>query len=295
MKQRESKKSKSATIIAVVTFLASLAAIIALLFQWQQTKTELAAVEEARRNVEADVNQKETALVIAIEQRNLQGTMVASGGNMVALQATLIELNRQQSTVAPNLPTVPIPPASTPSFPTSTIAAAITPTPLLIPTNGQGPEKVILSNGEDNTYNWQQGSPYLTRQFVDEGDVAFIPTGNNNFSTELGVIGYEQGEFRYITFKLYLLKQEAALLLQAQTSITGWEHRWGFDGRSAFQGYRWARKGQNTNLPVGEWFDVKIDLIDQLGVKPGEKLIGLAFSGNDGNIIFDWVTLVSDH
>jgi hypothetical protein len=157
-----------------------------------------------------------------------------------------------------------------------------------------GEKKVILSDREDNIYVWEEGSPYLTTQFVDEGDVAFIPTGNNHFSKELGVVGFEPDEFRYISFRLYLLNQEAALLLQVQTSITGWEHRWGFDGRPTFQGYSWARKGQRTNLPVGQWFDVKLDLVDELGVRPGEKLMGLAFSGNDGNMIYDQVTLNSD-
>jgi hypothetical protein len=232
----------------------------------------------------------------------IQVNFVVATNEALVGQVTEEAATRQtiQDTLA--APTSTFPPTGTsqpalPSFtPTLLPTSPSTPTPLLIPGEALGEGQVILSNREDNIYTWNEGSPYITTQFVDEGDVAFIPTGNNQFSKELGVIGYEQDEFRYITFKLYLLKQDAALLLQVRTSMSGWEHRWGFDGRSTYEGrYGWARKGDNANLPVGQWFDVQLDLIDQLGVRPGEKLVGLAFSGTDGNMMFDDVTLVSDH
>jgi len=202
-----------------------------------------------------------------------------------------------QVTIVTKVVTVVIQPtaisdASTPLLVTTSPVSS-TPTAFSTPPPLSGTEKVVLANSDNNTYTWEEGSPYITTRSVYEGDVAFIPTGNNHFSKELGVVGYEQGEVRYITFKLYLLKQDAALLLQVFTD--NWEHRWGFDGRPAFQGYGWARKGQTVNLPVGQWIDIRLDLINDLGAKPGQKLRGLAFSGNDGNMIFDRVTLVSDH
>jgi len=90
-----------------------------------------------------------------------------------------------------------------------------------------------------------------------------------------------------------MIKADAALLLQVYSTVNSWNHRWGFDNRPTFNGYGWSRMGQTVNLPVGEWIDVKLDLIDDLGIKPGEHVIGLAFSSNDGNVVYDKVVLMS--
>jgi len=151
------------------------------------------------------------------------------------------------------------------------------------------PEIVVLSNKLDNTYTWEDGSPYITTQAVYEGDAAFIPTANNTFYQDLATIGYEANEVRFISMKLCLLKPEAGLLLQVNIDRS-WEHRWGFDGRSTYKGaYTWARRGQTPNIPVGEWVDVKLDLIDDLGARPGQLIKGLAFAAADGNMIYDLV------
>lgn len=154
-------------------------------------------------------------------------------------------------------------------------------------------ETVILSNNEDNIYDWMGGSPYITTQGVDEGNVAFIPTGNNVMNHQLGVIGLEENEFRFIYFKICLLKQEAALLLQ--TRVDGsWEHRWGFDGRATYQGvYDWERRGATLEIKPGEWVDITLDFMDDLGANSGQILNGLAFSGNDGNVLYTRVSLIS--
>jgi hypothetical protein len=166
-------------------------------------------------------------------------------------------------------------------------------TPVLAETPKKGTERIILSNSSDNHFNWLNNSPYVTTKTVFEGDIAFIPTGNNCFEKELGTIGYERKEIRYLTFKIYLLEKEAGLLVQALVGT--WDHRWAFDGRPEYRGgYNWARQGQTANIPVGKWVTQELDLINDLGAKPGDKLTGLAFSGTDGKVIYDLVTLRSD-
>jgi hypothetical protein len=153
-------------------------------------------------------------------------------------------------------------------------------------------EVVVLSEQEDNQFAWREGSPYVTTRIVYDGTSAFIPTRNNHFYSNLGLIGYEVGEIRYVSLKVYLLKEDAALLIQANISGS-WEHRWGIDGRSSFQGYPWRRLGEYVDVPIGQWVEITVDLIEQLGAKPGQELNGLAFGGSDGNLVYDRVVLIN--
>jgi len=298
MKQNEEKPKRN--VLVMLGGIVGIVTIIGLLITALQLWQSLADSESQEQT-------QSTLIAISEQQLVAQQTLVvlqqnpSSPQELANIKATIAALENErlfaQATLKPDLVvhTVTIEPTTTFS-PTVIFIPTETPSPthIITVTTELGEEKVVLANNYDNTYTWEQGSPYTTTQIIYEGDVAFIPTGNNHFSKELGLIGYEQGEVRYITFKLYLLKQDAASLLQVATD-NNWEHRWGFDGRPTFQGYGWARKGQIVNLPVGQWVDVKLDLINDLGAKPGQILNGLAFSGNDGNLIFDRVTLVSDH
>ncbi len=161
--------------------------------------------------------------------------------------------------------------------------------------NNSQAETIILTTAQDNeTYNWIDSKPYVTSKHSIDGDVGFIPTENNHFTGQFGIIGYEPNEIRFIRFGLYLIRKDAGLLLQV--SFNGdFEHRWAFDGRESYQGgYGWAKKGETLDLPVGEWVMVELDLIDQLGARPGQQLTGLAFSGADGNLVYDRVSVDSE-
>lgn len=150
---------------------------------------------------------------------------------------------------------------------------------------------VVLSERADNTHEWRHGAPYVTTKTVANGEISFVPTGNNHFYRDLGVIGDETGELRVIRFKLFLTSRTASLVLQTYVNRS-WEHRYAFDAREKYQGRMRVRtRGTMANIPVGEWVDVKLDLITDLGAKLGDKLLGLAFSGDDGNVVYDDVII----
>jgi hypothetical protein len=143
----------------------------------------------------------------------------------------------------------------------------------------------VLETAWVNDFVWQQGAP--VRDSLPSGDVGLRPTGNNYFLRRLGRIGDGEGEIRFVSFRLYLKDQNAALMFQANIG-DDWEHRWAFDGRDSYRGdFRWPDRGQDLSLETGRWIDVELDLIDDLGAKPGQSLEGLAFSSNDGNVLYD--------
>lgn len=181
-----------------------------------------------------------------------------------------------------------------PTEPTKSSLATSVPKSTSVPTHPPSLGTIILSENSDNNYNWSEGGIYVTSIQVYEGEVAFISNGNNTFEKDLGIVGYESDEIRYISFKIYLLQEDASLLLQLRADRNWDHHRWGFDGRDSYEGaYTWKRQGQTVDLPIEEWVDVKLDLIDDLGLRPGQELTGLSFSGKDGNLIYDNVSLAS--
>jgi|GEM_PF-3825043 len=158
---------------------------------------------------------------------------------------------------------------------------------------GSQKENIILSEYRNNKYNWIGGEPYITTQIVYDGRIAFIPTGDHTIEEELGTIGNGPDEIAYITFKAFLLSDEAHLLLRANLNER-WGYQWGFDGRSAYQDiYPGETKGERINMPTGRWLDVRIDLVEDLEAKPGDELNGLAFFSQDGYMIIDRVSLQS--
>ena len=165
------------------------------------------------------------ALIAAAIVTGLFGLLPKSSSSSDTQQANIgnsisntININVQMPTsgAAPTLvskPAQPIPttslsPATTQERPTTTsLPPAPTPSAILIPSTAtpkaeSAKEIIVLANSEDNIYSWGGGSPYITTKFVNEGDIAFIPTGNNYFQKDFGVIGYEANETRYITLKL---------------------------------------------------------------------------------------------
>jgi hypothetical protein len=182
---------------------------------------------------------------------------------------------------------------------TQIVTATTEPTPTGAPIIARdinlGQETIILSNSENFEREWRSGRPLLTTEAVFEGDVAFIPSGNNNILDSFGTVGYEPDQVRYLTLKIFLLRPDASLLVQVN-SDDGWDHRWGFDGQPTFNGYQaetWIRAGETLDLPAQEWIEVTLDLIDHLHLTPGQEVRGLAFAGDDGNMIYDAVALAS--
>lgn len=288
----ESSEGKKRTwrirIFATIFSLAGLALIVALL----QLTLDFFSSRSSDLLQETEIAIQFDQFSILAEIATVQASNPGSGPTATAvaerialLAATLDALEPSQTGQITSIPETPtLEPSQT---------GQVTPIPetlTSVPSTEGSLAKLVLSNDDNNTYDWEGGAPYTTSQFVFEGGSAFIPTGNNTFYADLGLIGYEADEIRYIQIQVYLLKEDAALLLQAQVD-GNWEHRWGLDGRTSFSGYSWRRNGQTLNLPVGEWITVTLDLIDDLGARPGQSLTGLAFSGDDGNVVYDYVVL----
>ena len=47
---------------------------------------------------------------------------------------------------------------------------------------------IVLS--ENFTFKWLDTVPYVTKKFRYEGEIGFIPTGNNILEKDFGTIGY---------------------------------------------------------------------------------------------------------
>ncbi len=150
------------------------------------------------------------------------------------------------------------------------------------------------------------GSPFLLVHHLDGKGTEWLggapftepdglrPTGNNHFTRTMGSAGDTPWGVRAIRFKLFLKSTEAQLVLQ--TLIGDWEHRWGFEGGSVATvkpDYPWGRVGNALNLPVGEWIDVRLDLTRDLLGASGAPFGGIAFSGDDGNVLFTDVRVES--
>jgi len=80
------------------------------------------------------------------------------------------------------------------------------------------------------------------------------------------------------------------MLLQVQVN-GNWGKRWAFTADSEFTGYGWPREGATTKLASGRWLKIKVDLMKQLNMTPGETITGLAFSSDNGDVAFDSVAL----
>jgi len=154
-------------------------------------------------------------------------------------------------------------------------------------------ELVLLSEHKDNLHSWQGGTPYVTTQIVYDGDIAFIPTGDNYFEDELGIVGDAPDEIAYVTLKIFLLREETNLVLRAKIGDL-WGYQWGFDGRSDYSDtYPGETKGEKINIPTGRWVDIRVDLVEDLEAAPGDMLNGLGFFNEDGHIILDRVSILS--
>jgi hypothetical protein len=159
------------------------------------------------------------------------------------------------------------------------------PTP---PPRGTPSGKRVLED-DAGPYNWLDKTS-LQKEVVAFGEAAFRSTGNNHFLADLGVVGDYPEQFRSLSFWLFPIGAEADLQLQVQVDGV-WGKRWGFDAGPVYNGYNWAMEGTTTNLKHGQWQEVTVDLLNQLHINPGQKITGLAFSSDNGDVYYDSVYL----
>ncbi|MFA5083610.1 MAG: hypothetical protein WC474_13745, partial [Hydrogenophilaceae bacterium] len=162
------------------------------------------------------------------------------------------------------------------------------PSPAVKP-NFQPTGKRVL---EDDTggYSWvdaTEAQDYL----VFSGSRAFKSNGNDHFTADLGVAGNGTGQFRSVGFWAFFMGPEADIQLQVQAD-GDWTHRWGFDAGPKYNGYGWSMHGTTANMTSGRWTWVQVDLLDQLKLKPGQRITGLAFSSDGADVAYDSVYLL---
>ncbi len=139
-------------------------------------------------------------------------------------------------------------------------------------------------------YTWVERTE-LQSYLVFRGNKAFRSTGNNHFTADLGVAGNGAGQFQSIGFWAFFMGPQADIQLQVQVNGS-WGKRWGFDAGPKYDGYGWAMEGTTPNMQNGRWTWVQVDLLHQLKLKAGDKITGLAFSSDNGDVIYDSVWLL---
>lgn len=152
--------------------------------------------------------------------------------------------------------------------------------------------KLVLED-DAGPYNWVEATT-LQKEVIAHGKAAFRSTGNNHFTKEstkeLGVVGDYPEQFRSLSFWLFPIGAEADLQLQVQVDGV-WGKRWGFEAGPKYNGYGWAMEGTTTGLKPGLWQEVSVDLLNQLRINPGQKITGMAFSSDNGDVYYDSVYL----
>ncbi|MFZ5483080.1 MAG: hypothetical protein ACOZB0_02515 [Pseudomonadota bacterium] len=165
----------------------------------------------------------------------------------------------------------------------------------LVPNPSPLPAPAVRPSGkrvlEDDTggYAWNDAT-VLQKEVVAHGSAAFRSDGNDHFVQYLGIVGDYPEQFRELSFWVFPIGPEADIQLQVQVD-GGWGKRWGFDAGPRYNGYDFAMEGTTPNLKPGVWQELKVDLIRDLKINPGQKITGLAFSANDGDVYYDSVYL----
>jgi tetratricopeptide (TPR) repeat protein len=139
-------------------------------------------------------------------------------------------------------------------------------------------------------YKWGDRSE-VQDYLIFRGSKAYRSTGNNHFTADLGIAGNAAGQFQSVGFWAFFMGPKADIQLGVQVNGT-WGKRWGFDAGPKYDGYGWAMQGTTANLPNGRWTWIQVDLINQLKLKAGDKITGLAFSSDNGDVIYDSVWLL---
>jgi len=165
----------------------------------------------------------------------------------------------------------------------------------LLPNDSPTPPPRGTLNGkrvlEDDagSYSWVEPTT-LQKEVIAHGKAAFKSTGNNHFTGELGVVGDYPEQFRSVSFWLFPIGAEADIQLQVQVDGV-WGKRWGFEAGPKYNGFGWAMEGTTTGLKPGQWQEVSVDLLNQLHINPGQKITGMAFSSDNGDVYYDSVYL----
>jgi hypothetical protein len=153
----------------------------------------------------------------------------------------------------------------------------------------------ILEEGMGG-YSWnpEEGAPLLMKERAFRGRSCFKSTGNNRLNVPAEYewrIGVGGDAYSRINIAVMPLNQKADILFQVRGEKQWWT-RWAFDAEKSYQsGYSWAPRGATTNLQPNRWHYFSIHLLDDLGFKEGDRVLELAFSSRNKDVLFDSVSL----
>ena len=175
----------------------------------------------------------------------------------------------------------------------------------LLPTTRVQYENPLLAiDDQANWYSWTDATTQLSNaesiSLTDgtyiAGNNAFRSNGNDHFTYWTLInnppfnhtVGNNADQVRYIDIWWYYMDTDADISLQIQDDGS-WAKRWGFDVESTFNGYDWYREGNYVNQDPYEWRFYRLDLINQLHMDAGSWITGLAFSSDNGDVIYDHI------
>jgi len=148
---------------------------------------------------------------------------------------------------------------------------------------------VLEDSMRSGDFNWKSSSSLISSPVL-SGDRAYASNGNNYFYYTFPYeIGDGVDQYRFIDLWFYFKDSNADILLQVRDQSGSWNHRWGWDVESSYNGYSWARKGTTLNCPWGKWIHYRLDLVTDLGLSPGTNIRGLAFSANNWDVYYDHI------
>ncbi len=171
-------------------------------------------------------------------------------------------------------------------------------------TRSQYENDYLILDDQINWYSWTDSTTQLTgaesKSLTDgtyiAGDNAFRSNGNDHFQGWSLInyppfnfsVGDNDDQIRYIDVWWYYMDSNADISLQIQDDGS-WAKRWGYDVDPVFDGYSWTREGNYVNQDANKWRFYRMDLVDQLHMTPDSWITGLAFSSDNGDVIYDHI------
>ncbi len=149
---------------------------------------------------------------------------------------------------------------------------------------------VLEDSVRSSEFSWNY-APSVVSSPVLHGSDAFQSNGYNNFSY---VFPYTVGEgvdqYKYIDLWFYFEDSDSDILFAVKQDGS-WDHRWGWDVESTYDGYPDSRQGTTLNCPSGEWKHYRLDLVSDLGLTPSGTVDGMGFLSDSSDVYFDHIHL----
>ncbi|MCJ7651097.1 MAG: hypothetical protein MUP85_21010, partial [Candidatus Lokiarchaeota archaeon] len=175
-------------------------------------------------------------------------------------------------------------------------------------TRAQYENNQLVIDDLTNWYSWNDPTTQLTHEMslsstdgtYIAGDNAIRSDSNDHFANWAytnyapfnQTVGNNADQIRYIDVWWYYMDSNADIMLQIQDD-GNWDKRWCYDVESIYNGYNYGYptgiQGYYTNQDANTWKFYRMDLLNQFGIQSGSSITGLAFSSDNGDVIYDHI------